>query len=66
MRACASEIERLIGLCFDQDQPVSGRTTQVNAVRTDDLDPTGTELTTPPALTLFLYRIDFNKILRAA
>ena len=64
--AAASSIERLIGLCFEQDQPVSGRTTQVNVVRTDDLDPNGTELTTAPALTLFLYRIDFNKTLRAA
>lgn len=64
--AAASSIERLIELGFDQAQPVPGRSTQVNRVRTDDFDPSGTELTTAPALTLFLYRVEFNKTLRAA
>ena len=65
--AAGSSILRLLELCFSQNQPLSAaRPTRVNAVRTDDLSADGSGLTAPPALTLFLYRIDFNKTLRAA
>lgn len=64
-----SSIRRLLEQCCDTDRgvaPVAGHTTQVNVVRTDDMSPEGTPETSPPALTLFLYRIDINKSLRAA
>jgi hypothetical protein len=67
--AATSSIRRLLERCCDAQRgvaPVRDHTTRVNAVRTDDMSPDGTAETSPPALTLFLYRIDFNKSLRAA
>lgn len=67
--AATSSIRRVLELCFHSEHgvpPVPDHTTQVSAVRTDDLSAEGTEATTVPALTLLLYRIDFNKSLRAA
>jgi hypothetical protein len=67
--AAASSIRRLLEQCCDPVRgvpPVPGPPTSVNTIRTDDMSPEGTNETSPPALTLFLYRIDFNKSLRAA
>ncbi len=48
-------------------KPVQGKTTQAFVVRTEDLDVTrqGAFLQ-PPALSILLYRVDFNKAMRAA
>ena len=51
---------------FEQRPPIETRTTNVLMVRTEDLDRTDTSIITRPSLTLFLYRVDFNKTMRAA
>lgn len=68
IHAAGSSITRYLRHCFDQDQPVTGKTTSVVLIRTEDLeDPNTTNaIITSPCLTLFLYRIDFNKVMRAA
>lgn len=65
--AAANSVVRLIGFGFEQAEPLDSGATRVNLVRTEDLDPNGTPThTVPPALTLFVYRVDYNKTLRAA
>lgn len=63
--AACSSIVRYLDLSFRQLQPVSGSTTKVHLVRTEDLDVKETNITLP-ALSVFLYRVDFNKVMRAA
>ncbi len=64
--AAANSIVRLLEQRFGQIAPLTGGPTRVGAVRTNDLGPEGDSPPALPALTLFLYRIDFNKSLRAA
>lgn len=60
-------IERLLNLAFAERQPVSGKTSRAVLVKTDDLMPKNTHTAIGPyALSIFLYRIDFNKAMRAA
>jgi len=69
----AKSIERLLTTCFDADgidelRPVPGKTTTARLVRTEDLvKHANGQLSFPrPALTIFTYRLDFNKSVRAA
>ena len=65
--ATAQSIERFLSFCFEADEPVSGRTTRAVLVRTEDLrseDNTGAIV--PPTLSIFLYRVDVNRTMRAA
>ncbi|MFV2033006.1 MAG: DUF4255 domain-containing protein [Gammaproteobacteria bacterium] len=64
--AVCSSIVRYLDLCFRQQQPVTGRNTSVRLVRTEDLNREVSSLIAPPSLSLFLYRVDFNKVMRAA
>ncbi|SEP64232.1 Protein of unknown function [Solimonas aquatica] len=60
-------IERLLAQAFSERPPVSGKTTRAVLVKTDDLMPKNTHTAIGPyALSIFLYRIDFNKAMRAA
>lgn len=65
--ATGRSIRRLLELRFRDEEPISGTPTSVAIVRTEDLDPVNLPaLVARPALTIFLYRVDFNKTMRAA
>lgn len=74
--AAAKSIERLLTACFvdlepgesDDELPVPGSTTRAVLVRTEDLvrKNNGSVGFTLPALTIYTYRVDFNKTMRAA
>ena len=63
--ACTS-IVRYLDLCFGQIQPIKDQKTLVRLVRTEDFNGDGSTLTDAPSLSVFLYRVDFNKTMRAA
>jgi hypothetical protein len=66
--ATGKSIERLLTASFDEAPiPVPGKTTRAVLIRTDDLDKSAvTGAIQPPALSIFLYRVDFNKTMRSA
>jgi len=65
--ATGRSIRRLLELRFRDDEPIAGTPTSVAIVRTEDFDSTSLALLVArPALTIFLYRVDFNKTMRAA
>lgn len=65
--AAGRSIQRMLQLRFAEEQPIVGATTGVAIVRTEDLEPTSfASIVSRPAVTLFLYRVDFNKTMRAA
>lgn len=64
--AAARSVERLLNLAFDEDEPVPEQQTKAVLIRTDDFDSEGVGLIAPPALSIFVYRIDFNRTLRSA
>lgn len=67
--AAGSGIIRYLKLCFGERPPITtsdGTGVNVVLVRTEDLNRDISELITLPALSLFLYRVDFNKSMRSA
>jgi hypothetical protein len=65
--AAGKSIERLLNVCFEESQPIEGKITHAVLVRTDDFaEKNAANAIGSPALSVFLYRIDFNKALRAA
>lgn len=65
--AVGKSIERLLARAFLERQPVPGKTTKAALIRTEDL----TDLLSKPllgdyGLSILLYRVDFNKTMRAA
>ncbi|MEA3479694.1 MAG: DUF4255 domain-containing protein, partial [Bacteroidota bacterium] len=64
--AVGSSISRYLSLCFQERPPITDRTTNVFLVRTEDLNREINNLITLPSLSLFLYRVDYNKTMRAA
>jgi hypothetical protein len=66
--AAGKSIERFLNAAFaEAPLPVPGKTTKAVLVRSEDFDRTslGT-IIVRPALSIFLYRVDFNKTMRAA
>jgi hypothetical protein len=62
-------LERYLSSCFTDPLvpvPVPGSTTRAILARTEDFNNGGGGLITPPCLSIFLYRVDFNKTMRAA
>jgi hypothetical protein len=60
-------IERLLNAAFAEEQPIPGQRTQAVLVRTTDFEPGNVNANIgAPALSIFLYRVDFNKTMRAA
>lgn len=68
LAAVGKSIERLVGACFREDDPVGAAgTTKAILVRTEDFDKNNvTAAIGTPALSIFFYRVDFNKTMRAA
>lgn len=64
--AVSSSIVRFLDLRFRELQPITGRPTPVRLLRTVDLDPDSSSLITLPSLSVFLYRVDYNKVMRGA
>lgn len=65
--AAGRSIRRLLELRFREEEPITATPTSVAIVRTEDLDPAQLPLLVArPALTILLYRVDFNKTMRAA
>jgi hypothetical protein len=66
--SASSSIARYLSFCFSQKPPIDNKATNVLLVRTEDLELANSNesLITSPCLTLCLYRIDFNKVMRAA
>jgi Pvc16 N-terminal domain len=65
--AALKSIERLLNAAFLEEQPVSGKKTHAVLARTSDF----TDALLPvnvgsPALSIYLYRVDFNKTMRAS
>jgi hypothetical protein len=65
--AAGKSIERLLAAAFVAEQPVPGELTRAVLARTADFDPSvvGTAIGAP-ALSILVYRIDFNKTMRSA
>lgn len=65
--AVGRSIERLLNACFDEEEPVPNKQTRAVLVRTSDFEESMVATSIgSPALTIFLYRVDFNKTMRAA
>lgn len=64
--AVSSSIVRFLDLRFRELQPITGRQTPVRLLRTVDLDPDSSPLISLPSLSVFLYRVDYNKVMRGA
>jgi hypothetical protein len=63
--AVGKSIELVLNAGFAALEPITGSQTKTRLVRTDDLDPPAPVITRP-GLSVLLYRVDFNKALRAA
>jgi hypothetical protein len=65
--AAGKSIERLLNACFEENPPIPDKTTHAVLVRTDDFKEANVALNIgSPAVSIFLFRIDFNKTMRAA
>jgi Pvc16 N-terminal domain len=64
--AVGKSIERLLGAAFAERQPVPGKSTKAVLIRTEDLsDELSKEVIGTHGLSILLYRVDFNKTMRA-
>ena len=65
--ATGKSIERLLNAAFAEEEPVPGKKTRAVLVRTADFEETNAATNIgSPALSVFLYRVDSNKVMRAA
>ena len=66
--AAGRSLERMLNQAFGEAPvPVANRTTRAFLIRTEDFDQTANNtIIQRPALSIFLYRVDFNKTMRAA
>lgn len=65
--AAGRSMEMLLNACFEEEQPISNKKTKAVLVRTIDFEPARSATAIgSPALSIFLYRVDFNKTMRAA
>jgi hypothetical protein len=64
--AVGKSIERLLNLAFDERQPVAGKNTRAVLIKTDDMKSNQIQTAIGPyALSIYLYRVDFNKAMRS-
>src|ERR687887_1101311 len=67
--AAGKTIERLLNACFEADQPLgNNQPTRAILVRSEDFNRPAEHSDTIPgrALSVFLYRVEVNKVMRAA
>jgi hypothetical protein len=65
LAAAGNSIVRLLNAAFKDQEPVEEKKTKAMMVRTEDFVNPGNSITSP-ALTIFFYRADFNRTMRAA
>jgi Pvc16 N-terminal domain len=64
--SAGKSIERILNAAFADVQPISGKTTHAVLVRTTDFEEANVPTAIgSPALSIYLYRADFNKNMRA-
>lgn len=67
LAATARSVERYLNHCFAAGEPIEGRQTTAVLVQTADFDPAvRAAQIVEPALSIFVYRVDFNRTMRAA
>jgi hypothetical protein len=65
--AVGTSLQRFLNAAFAEQQPIPNRTSRAVLVRTSDFEPQNVaSLIGSNALTIFLYRVDFDKTMRAA
>jgi hypothetical protein len=65
--SAGKSIERLLNAGFQEEEPVTGKKTRAVLVRTSDFEQSNLPTSIgSPALSIFFYRVDFNKTHRAA
>jgi hypothetical protein len=65
--AVGKSIERLLNLAFSERQPVAGKNTRAVLIKTDNMKANQVASAIGPnALSIYLYRVDFNKAMRSA
>jgi hypothetical protein len=65
--AAGKSIERILNEAFADVQPISGKTSRAVLVRTTDFEEANVPTAIgSPALSIYLYRADFNKTMRAS
>src|SRR5260370_240197 len=65
--ATGKSIVRLLNAAFSEEQPIDRHPTHAVLVRTTDFEPSVLAANVgSPALSIFVYRVDFNKAMRAA
>jgi hypothetical protein len=67
--AAGKTIERVLNACFADDQPISDeRPTKAVLVRSEDFQrtPADAHVISGQALSIFLYRVEVNKVMRSA
>lgn len=65
LAAAGNSIVRLLNACFKDQEPVDDKKTKAVLVRTEDFVNPANSIVSP-ALTIFFYRVDFNRTMRAA
>ncbi|MGH8932929.1 MAG: DUF4255 domain-containing protein [Egibacteraceae bacterium] len=63
--AVGKSIEMVLNAAYAAEEPIDTGPTRAKLIQTEDLDAVTTTLMRP-ALSIFLYRVDFNKAMRAS
>lgn len=61
--ATGKSIERVLQACFEEDEPAPPSKTKARLIRSEDFEGNGI---TRPAVSVFLYRVGINGVMRAA
>jgi hypothetical protein len=64
--AAGKSIERVLNACFAAEQPVQGKQAKAVLVRSDDFQRLADAVLPTTGVSIFLYRADLNKVMRAA
>jgi hypothetical protein len=62
--AVGKSLQSVLAAGFAAAEPIDGSTSRAQLIQTEDLDPSGSILVRP-TVSILLYRVDFNKTLRA-
>ncbi|MCC6539700.1 MAG: DUF4255 domain-containing protein [Bryobacterales bacterium] len=65
LAATGNSIVRLLNASFQEQEPVEDKKTKALLVRTEDFTNPGASIPAP-ALSIFFYRVDFNRTMRAS
>jgi hypothetical protein len=63
--AVGKSLELVLEAGFSADQPIDSKVAHAKLIQTEDLDPGSTTLVRP-TISILLYRVDFNKTMRAS